>query len=178
MRLQPVPADELDESWLRWRPVEPRFRPTPGGRLTALRRSVFENALAAIKPGRPIKVTTYVFADLGVDTDGTHALLAEHARERGWSVDRERFTDEPTGGSASTRPQFNLAVRRAGSGFVDGVLALGRDSMPSTDEAYEAYLHWLHRHYAFIAFLQPTTGRTQWRQNAGNVTSDHGGRRS
>ncbi|MFB7511163.1 hypothetical protein [Streptomyces broussonetiae] len=161
MKLQLVPADELDEPWLRWRLPEPRLRPTPDSRLSALRRSVFENALAAIKPGRSVKVTTYVFADRGVDTDGAHALLTEHARDRGWIVHRERFTDESTGGPASARPQFNLACRRAGSGFVDGVLAMGRDAMPSTDEAYEAYLHWLHRHHAFIAFLQPTTGRTQ-----------------
>ncbi|MEV5880668.1 hypothetical protein AB0L75_42155 [Streptomyces sp. NPDC052101] len=178
MRLQPVPADELDEPWLRWRTGEPRFRPTPDGRLTALRRSVFEDAVAAVKPGRPIKVTTYVFADRGVDADGVHALLAEHARDRGWVVHRERFTDGRTGCPASARPQFYLAVRRAGSGFVDGVLAMGRDAMPSTDEAYEAYLHWLHCHHAFIAFLQPIIGRTQWRQNSGIVTSDHGARRS
>ncbi|WP_128378544.1 hypothetical protein [Streptomyces cavernae] len=160
MRLQPVPVDELDEPRLWWRPTEPRFRPTIDSRLDALRRSVFEDALAAIKPGRPIKVSTYVLASHGVDVDATHALLGVHARYRGWVVHRERFTDEPTGGPLSAQPQFHLACRLAGSGFVDGVLAIDRTAMPCTDEAYEAYLHWLHCHYAFIAFLQPTYGGT------------------
>lgn len=163
MRLQPVPPDELD--WPRpwWMPKEPRFRPTPDARLSALRRSVFDDALSAIKPGRPIRVSTYVFAGSGVDVDATHALLAQNARDRGWAVHRERFTDDPTGGPLPVRPQFNLACRHAGSGFVDGVLAMDRGAMPSTDEAYEAYLHWLRRHHAFIAFLQPTYGGIQWR---------------
>ncbi|MFF5020247.1 hypothetical protein [Streptomyces sp. NPDC001165] len=164
MRLRPVLADESDEPWaLRWRHSEPRFRPTTDARLTALRRSVFEDALAAIKPGRPIKVTTYVFAECGRDADALHARLAANARDRGWIVHRERFTDHPlTLGQLCTRPQFNLACRHAGSGFIDGVLAAGRDAMPSTDEAYESYLRWLHRHYAFIAFLQPTIGGATW----------------
>ncbi|WP_328373273.1 hypothetical protein OG800_49995 (plasmid) [Streptomyces sp. NBC_00445] len=160
--LQPVPADEFDESWLWWRPRDARFRPTPHARLNALRRSVFDDALAAIKPGRRIKVSTYVFADRGVDVDAAHALLKQHARERGWIVHRECFTDEPTGDLLPVRPQFNLACRHAGGGFVDGVLAIDRGAMPSTDEAYEAYLRWLHRHRAFIAVLQPTVGGTQW----------------
>ncbi|MET8807903.1 hypothetical protein [Streptomyces sp. NPDC004546] len=127
-----------------------------------MRRSIFEDALAAVKPGRPIKVSTYVFAGRGTDPDAVHALLAEHARDRGWVVHRARFTDEPTDGPLPARPQFNLACRHAGSGFVDGVLAIDRGAMPTTDEAYEAYLRWLHRHYAFIAFLQPAIGGTPW----------------
>lgn len=161
MRLRPVSADELDEPCFWWTPEEPRFRPTPDSRLSALRRTIFEDALAAISSGRPIKVSTYVFAGRGVDVDDTHALLAEHARERGWIVHRERFTDEPMGGPLPIRPQFNLACRHAGSGFVDGVVAIDRNAMPSTDEAYEAYLHWLHRHH-FITFLQPTHGGSPW----------------
>ncbi|MFC9931694.1 hypothetical protein [Streptomyces sp. NPDC127190] len=127
-----------------------------------MRRSVYEDALAAIRAGRPVKVSTYVFATPGVDVDATHRLLAEHARDRGWVVHRERFTDEPTAGTAPSRPQFHLACRHAGSGFVDGVLAVGREAMPSTDEAYEAYLRWLHRHYSFIAFQQQTLGGAPW----------------
>lgn len=162
MRLQPVPADELEEPSLWWRPQEPRFRPTIDARLTKLRRRVFEDALAAIKPGRPIKVTTYVFADCGVDADALHGRLAEYARDRGWFVHRDRFTDQPPTQGLCARPQFHLACRHAGSGFVDGVLAAGRDAMPSTDEAYESYLRWLHRHHAFVAFLQPNLGGTAW----------------
>jgi hypothetical protein len=162
MRLQPVPADELDEPWLWWKPAEPRFRMTADARLSALRRSVFGDAMAGVKPGRPIRVTTYVFAAPGVDVDATHALLGRHARDRGWAVHRERFTDEPPGGPLPIRPQFNIACRRAGSGFVDGVLTTDRGAMPSTDEAYEAYLRWLHRHTVFVAFMQPTTGGAEW----------------
>ncbi|MER6074657.1 hypothetical protein ABT187_38755 [Streptomyces sp. NPDC001817] len=162
MRLRPVSADEL-EPWVRpWGASEPRFRPTTDARLIALRHSVFEDALAAIKPGRPVKVATYVFADRGVDADALHDRLAEHARDRGWTVHRERFTDQPpTLGQPNARPQFNLACRHAASGFVDGVLATSRGAMPST-EAYESYLNWLHRHHAFIAFLQPTIGGATW----------------
>ncbi|MFI7415349.1 hypothetical protein ACIBU0_42615 [Streptomyces sp. NPDC049627] len=162
MRLQPVPADELDEPWLWWRPAEPRWRPTLDARLSSLRRTVFDDAVAAVKPGRPIKVTTYVFAGPGVDADATHTLLERHARDRGWAVHREHFTDEPMDGPIPARPQFNIACRRAGSGFVDGVLTTDRAAMPSTDEAYEAYLRWLHRHNAFVAFLQPNIGGTAW----------------
>ncbi|MEU7322696.1 hypothetical protein ABZ682_19390 [Streptomyces griseoviridis] len=111
---------------------------TADARLSALRRSVFSDAVAAVKPGRPIKVTTYVLAAPGVDADATHSLLAEHARSRGWVVHREHFTDEPAGGPLPLRPQFNIACRRAGAGFVDGVLTTGRGAMPATDEAYEA----------------------------------------
>jgi hypothetical protein len=162
MRLQPVPADEIDEPLLWWQSTGPRFRPTPNSRLDFLRRSVFDHAMTAVRPGRPIKVTTYVLAGRGVDVDATHALLAESARNRGWVVHQERFTEEPADGPLPARPQFNLACRHAGSGFVDGVLATDRGAMPSTDEAYEAYLHWLRRHYAFITFLQPSYGGTPW----------------
>ncbi|MEU0744777.1 hypothetical protein, partial [Streptomyces sp. NPDC006134] len=160
MRLRPVPADELEEPLLWWESSEPRYRPTTDARLTALRRAVFEHAISAIKPGRPVKVTTYVIASPGVDADAVHTLLGQYARDRGWVVHRERFTDISTGGPPLARPQFNLACRHAGSGFVDGVLTTGRQAMPSTDEAYEAYLRWLHRHHAFLAFPQPTLGGT------------------
>ncbi|MGW1728900.1 hypothetical protein ACWCQK_39305 [Streptomyces sp. NPDC002306] len=162
MRLQPVPPDELEESRPWWNPAEPRFRMTPDARLSALHRSVFGSAIAAVKPGRPVKVTAYVFAAPGVDIDATHTLLGQHARDRGWSVHREHFTDQPMSGSLPVRPQFNIACRRAGSGFVDGVLTTGRGAMPSTDEAYEAYLRWLQRHNVFVAFLQPITRGTAW----------------
>jgi hypothetical protein len=161
VRLEPVPAEELRREFWRGTP-EPRFRPTSDARLSALRRSVFEDAVAAVKRDRPIRVTTYVVAGPGVDVDATHDLLERHARDRGWAVYREHFTDEPAGGPLSAQPQFNLACRRAGSGYVDGVLATARNAMPSTDEAYEAYLRWLHRHHAFIAFLQPTFGGPPW----------------
>ncbi len=160
MRLRPVTLDEIDEPRWWWTRPEPRFRPTPDARLSALRRSVYDDALAAIRAERPVKVSTYVFATPGLDVHATHRLLAEHARDRGWVVHRECFTDEPTAGPVPARPQFNRACRHAGSGFVDGLLAVGREAMPSTDEAYEAYLRWLHRHYSFIAFLQPTLGGT------------------
>ncbi|MFI9772901.1 hypothetical protein ACIHJG_39625 [Streptomyces sp. NPDC052415] len=162
MRLRPVRTDEIDEPWLWWRSVEPRLRPTVDSRLSTLRRTVYGDAIAAVKPGRRIRVTTYVFAGPGVDADATHTLLGRYARDRGWDVHRERFTDDPSGGPLLTRPQFNTACRRAGSGFVDGVLTTDRGAMPSTDEAYEAYLRWLHRHYAFIAFLQPNYGGSPW----------------
>ncbi|MFE6335228.1 hypothetical protein ACFVOK_18720 [Streptomyces sp. NPDC057798] len=115
-----------------------------------------------MKPGRRIRVTTVVFAGPGVDAGATHTLLGPYARDRGWDVHRERFTDEPSRGPLRTRPQFNTACRRAGSGFVDGVLTTDRGAMPSTDEAYEAYLRWLHRHYAFIAFLQAGLRGPPW----------------
>ncbi|MEV8544442.1 hypothetical protein [Streptomyces sp. NPDC051572] len=162
MRLRPVPADEIEEPWLWRQSTGPWFRPTSDARLSDLRRSVFGDAVAGIKPGRPIRVNTYVFAAPGVDVDATHNLLGQYARDRGWAVHRERFTDVPTGGSLPIRPQFNIACRRAGSGFVDGVLTTDRGAMPSTDEAYEAYLRWLHRHAAFVAFSKPTLGGTAW----------------
>ncbi|MGW4086949.1 hypothetical protein ACWEGS_28355 [Streptomyces sp. NPDC004822] len=158
MRLQLVPPDEIDEPRLWWRPQEPRLRPTTDSRLCALRQHVLGDALAAVKPGRAVRVATYVYAAPGVDAEATHTLLGRYARDRGWAVHREHFTDEPTGGPIAVRPQFNTACRRAGSGFVDGVLAPDRGAMPSADEAYEAYLHWLHRHYAFVAFLLPSYG--------------------
>ncbi|MFD9394165.1 hypothetical protein ACFWBB_26535 [Streptomyces sp. NPDC060000] len=161
MRLQLVPDDEIDD-WDPWRPSAPRLRPSASSRLNALRRSFYEDALSAIGPGRPIRVATYVFAARGVDVDAAHAMLAEHARDRGWTVHRDRFTDEPTGGPLPARPQFNRACRHAGSGFADGVLASGRGAMPTTDEAYESYLRWLRDRYAFLAFQQPAIGGTPW----------------
>ncbi|MFI5990260.1 hypothetical protein ACIBAC_00200 [Streptomyces sp. NPDC051362] len=160
MRLQPVPADELEASW--WRRNEPRFRLTDEARLSALRRSVFTDAVDLVKPGRPIKVTTYVFAAGGVDVDAMHTLLGQHARDRGWAVDRERFTDKPVRGPLPIRPQFHSACRRASCGYVDGVLTTGRNAMPSNVEAYEAYLRWLHRHGAFVAFPKPNIGGPEW----------------
>lgn len=160
MRLRRILSDEIEEPRLWWESEEPRFRPTTHSRLSALRRQIYDDAIAAIPASRPVKVSTYVFADHGLDVDATHDLLAETARSRGWHVHRERFTDTSTSGPLRTRPQFNLACRHAGSGFVDGVVTTGREAMPSTDEAYEAYLRWLQRHYTFITFLPLPFRRT------------------
>ncbi|MEU0663944.1 hypothetical protein [Streptomyces lavendulocolor] len=160
MRLQPVPVNELDEALHWWGSQEPWSRLTSSSRLSALRRQFYEDALAAVGPNRTVKVCTYVFAGRGVDVEGSHALLARNARDRGWTVHRERFTDEATDGPLPAWPQFDLACRHARSGFVDGVLVHDRNAMPVSDESYEAYLRWLNCHHAFIAFLQPTFGGT------------------
>lgn len=162
MRLRPVLKDELDELHRWWTAPGPRFRPTPDDRLTALRRRVYDDAVAAISAGRPIKVSTYVLAETSAEAEAAHALLAASARDRGWFVHRQHFTDAPPNGPLPAQPQFHLACRHAGAGFVDGVLAIDRGAMPSTDEAYESYLHWLHRHFAFVAFLKPPLGGTPW----------------
>ncbi|MET9776169.1 hypothetical protein ABZ023_18245 [Streptomyces sp. NPDC006367] len=158
MRLRPVLDDEIDEPLWWMQSTEPRFRPTSDARLSDLRRSIYDAALAAIPSDRPVRVSTYVFADPGVDADATHLRLERHAHDRGWLVHRKRFTDAPARGPLPAHPQFNRACRHAGAGYVDGVLAVDRSAMPSTDEAYEAYLRWLQRHCAFLAFLQPTSG--------------------
>ncbi|MYW67168.1 hypothetical protein GTY65_24315 [Streptomyces sp. SID8379] len=151
-----------EQQGLWWKPPQARFRPTTDARLNALRHSFYGDAIAALKPGRAVTVTTYVLASPGVDVDATHELLGRHARDRGWTVHRDRFTDTPVNGPLPIRPQFNLACRHAGAGFATGVLAVGRAAMPSTDETYESYLHWLHSRCAFIAFLQPQPGGSPW----------------
>ncbi|MFH9467117.1 hypothetical protein ACH4LT_07445 [Streptomyces clavifer] len=166
--LEIVPADEIDDDWPYYDREVPRRRLSAGSRLAALRRSFFESAVSTITPHRPIRVSTYVLAGPGVGVDVEHALLSEFAQGRNWRVHRERFTDQTPGGPTPTdiRPEFNRACRHAGAGFVDGILTTSRQAMPTADDAYEYFLHWLHDRRAFIAYGQLTPGRN--REHASN----------
>ncbi|MYX26775.1 hypothetical protein GTY75_08840 [Streptomyces sp. SID8381] len=164
MRLELVPPDERDRDsrfwWAARGPVA--MRPTADSRLSTMRRRFYEEALSAIGPNRTVKVATYVFAAPGVDIDGAHSLLERHARDRGWRTWR-RFTDRSGHGAlGGARPDFYRACRFAGGGFADGVLVFGEDAITSDAASYEAYLNWLHDHYAFIAFMSPHLEGSPW----------------
>lgn len=152
-----VPHLEYDpDEWRPWCDNAPRLRPSSSSRLSALRRSYYEEGVAArTQQGRQVKVTTYVLATIGTDVDAAHEALGAYAVHMGWRVGTQTFTDEPPGGPTEARPAFNEACRYAASGFVDGILALARSTLTPSDEAYESYLRWLHDRLSFIAFAPP-----------------------
>ncbi|MFC9534441.1 hypothetical protein ACFT38_28440 [Streptomyces sp. NPDC056975] len=162
MRLELVPPDEIDEP-LWWQSGGPRFRPTADGRLENERRKIQDGALGRIRAGRAVRVATYVYATPGVEADACHALLAAYAVSRGTDHAPRPFTDRPEPApTLPSRPQFALACRWAASGFADCVLAIDRPSVASDGATYEAYLSWLSRHNACLAYLQPALRGRPW----------------
>ncbi|WP_406414735.1 hypothetical protein OG923_33940 (plasmid) [Streptomyces halstedii] len=154
--LELVQDDEVYDDWPFLGRREPHRPLGAGSRLAAVRRTLYESALAAIGTGREARVATYVRADPGTDVEAAHALLAKYAQEQRWRVSRERFTDRPAAFPLDTRAALIGACRYAGSGYADGILASDRTALPAADETYESYLRWLHDRCAFIAFLPPT----------------------
>ncbi|MET8518248.1 hypothetical protein [Streptomyces sp. NPDC005077] len=151
-RLVPHLQDDPDE-WRPWYDNAPRLRLSSSSRLSALRRSFYEEGIAAqAEQGRRVKVATYVLAGIGTDVDAMHQALGVYAGRMGWRVSTQSFTDDPRGCPPEARPAFRAACRYAASGFADGVLALDRFALPSSDEAYESWLRWLHDRMSFIAF--------------------------
>ncbi|MFG2632195.1 hypothetical protein [Streptomyces sp. NPDC048473] len=135
----------------------PRIRPNPGNRLAALRRSFYDESVAARKSrGRQVCITTYVLAQDRSTIETSCGELLVYARHMGWRTARRHFTDvlrdTPAG---DTQPSLSDAVRYVGCGYAHGILMLGRSSIASIDDEYEALLHWLHIRCSFIAFIPP-----------------------
>ncbi|MGY4934836.1 hypothetical protein ACWD7T_27740 [Streptomyces sp. 900116325] len=151
-RLVPHLQDDPDD-WGPWYDNAPRLRLSSSARLSALRRSFYDEGIAAqAAQGRRVKVATYVLAGIGTDVDAMHQALGVYAGRMGWRVSTQSFTDDPRGCPPEARPAFRAACRYAASGFADGVLALDRFALPPSDEAYESWLRWLHDRMSFIAF--------------------------
>ncbi|MGR8008618.1 hypothetical protein [Streptomyces hypolithicus] len=158
-RLPPHLEVDLDE-WRPWHDNSCRLPVNQDTRLNAIRHSFYEEAIAGrAEQGRQIRVTTYVLASRGVDVEGTHHALTEHAQRMDWRLGGLRFTDKYVSRPDDARPAFNEACRYAAAGFVDGILTPDRAALTPSDEAYEAYLRWLHDRLSFVAFLPTTSQR-------------------
>ncbi|MFF2331794.1 MULTISPECIES: hypothetical protein [unclassified Streptomyces] len=134
-------------------PPPPTVRPNPGGRLAALRRNFYEASLDARRiSGRQVCVATYVRAPDRTTIEAHRGKLLGYADRMGWRAAPRHFTDVLP---VEAQSSLSEAGRYVGGGYAHGILMLGRSSMASSDEEYEALLHWLHARCSFIAFIPP-----------------------
>lgn len=126
-------------------------------RLSALRRSVYEAAMAG---GRgPVAVVPYALTAVGENPDVALVRVKAYADEMGWRVAEVIFEDCRVSNPTS-RGGWRRALDAVSGGFAHGIVTVDRCAVSTSDRAYEQVLEWLHVRVAFLAHV-PSPGVDQ-----------------
>jgi len=127
-------------------------------RLQSLRAGNMDVALRGIEAlGRMPRVALYTLAEPGPETEAQRSLLARYAGGRLWLPGAAFFDTKAT--DPDHRTGWSLLREHLQGQYADGVVALSRGSISSSDDAYERQLRLVGERRHFVALVHTETGR-------------------
>jgi hypothetical protein len=153
----------VDWGWLPDGPAQ-RVPANQGARLDALRRTVYEEAMANREKGA-VSVVLYALTTVGKNPDEALSRAKAYADQMGWRTANVLFDD--CGMTApATRDGWRKAIDHVAGGYAHGILTVNRSAVGASDSEYEQVLQWLRLRVVFLAHVPQ-----QWRPSEpGHVT--------
>jgi hypothetical protein len=102
---------------------------------------------------RTVRVAPYVLVQPGGERRADLALIEEYAAGLGWHVTSSSFADAGQPLPLAKRAGFGAACCYAAQGYANGILAIARPAITTSDEAYAQILEHLHERQVFLAYL-------------------------
>ncbi|MEU3499911.1 hypothetical protein ABZ726_03765 [Streptomyces hundungensis] len=124
------------------------YRASPMGHLSALRREIKAEAIAA-RGDRPVITDLYA---LGVEPINSHLRAQVYAEGQGFTVGR-RFSDPNGAADPTQRPGWLEMCAHIAGGFAHGIVVVGPSDISSDHAEIEFTLRWAQEHSAFVDFV-------------------------